>query len=250
MQIVEHDAGTLERANRATRATLETLAERLSAGEARDLAAQLPTEIAPWLGTDTGVEPFDLDEFLRRMAARSEVDVETARRYASAVFRALAQAVTAEEYRDMVSELPKSFASILPRGPDLRVVGADAFLQRVADRAAVDLGAARTATDAVLETLGERISAGEVKNLIERLPLELHEPLARGVANADKATRMSLEDFIARVAERESVSLDQALEHTRAVLVTLKEALGDEFFDVTAQLPQDYAAVLNTRAAA
>jgi uncharacterized protein (DUF2267 family) len=130
------------------------------------------------------------------------------------------------------------------------VVGADAFLQRVADRAAVDLGAARTATDAVLETLGERISAGEVKDLIERLPLELHEPLARGVANADKATRMSLEDFIARVAERESVSLDQALEHTRAVLVTLKEALGDEFFDVTAQLPQDYAAVLNTRAAA
>lgn len=40
---VEHHAGTdAEEAARATRATLETLAERIKDGEARDIAAQFP----------------------------------------------------------------------------------------------------------------------------------------------------------------------------------------------------------------
>jgi uncharacterized protein (DUF2267 family) len=36
-------------AERAIQATLEVLAERLSAGQARDLAAQLPPRVAAWL---------------------------------------------------------------------------------------------------------------------------------------------------------------------------------------------------------
>ena len=45
---VQQKAGiSRERAEAAARATLETLAERLSSGEARDVAAQLPPELAP-----------------------------------------------------------------------------------------------------------------------------------------------------------------------------------------------------------
>jgi uncharacterized protein (DUF2267 family) len=48
---VRHRAGlgSHAEAERATRATLETLAERLAGGEAHDLAAQLPPELARYL---------------------------------------------------------------------------------------------------------------------------------------------------------------------------------------------------------
>jgi hypothetical protein len=44
-----------EGAERATRAVLQTLAERIDRGEARDLAARLPAEVAPWIAIATAV---------------------------------------------------------------------------------------------------------------------------------------------------------------------------------------------------
>src|SRR3954447_12739407 len=86
-----------EGARRATRATLETLGERISRGEARDLAAQLPPELAPLVATDHDAEAFDVEEFLRRVAEREEVDLEAAQRHATAVLTALGRAVDAQE---------------------------------------------------------------------------------------------------------------------------------------------------------
>jgi uncharacterized protein (DUF2267 family) len=55
---------------------------------------------------------------------------------------------------------------------------------------------------------------------------------------------MPLEEFVRRVAEREGVTPAEAFEHARAVFATLREAVGeDEFLDVSAQLPLEYAAV-------
>jgi uncharacterized protein (DUF2267 family) len=55
---------------------------------------------------------------------------------------------------------------------------------------------------------------------------------------------MSLDEFVRRVAEREGITPAEAREHTRAVFATLREAVGeDEFRDVSAQLPLEYAAV-------
>jgi uncharacterized protein (DUF2267 family) len=56
---------------------------------------------------------------------------------------------------------------------------------------------------------------------------------------------MSAERFMQRIAEREGVTPAVAARHARAVLTTLREAVGDdEFFDVTVQLPPDLAAAL------
>src|SRR2546423_9481935 len=74
-----------ESAERAVRATLQTLAERIAGGEARDLAEQLPPELAPWLATTSGAERFDVDAFLRRVAGREGTDVATAERHVRAV---------------------------------------------------------------------------------------------------------------------------------------------------------------------
>jgi uncharacterized protein (DUF2267 family) len=56
---------------------------------------------------------------------------------------------------------------------------------------------------------------------------------------------MSLDEFIARVAERESVSWEQALEHARAVFATLRETLSDkQFSDLMSELPRGYREAL------
>ncbi len=232
-------------AERTVRATLTTLGERISAGAARDLAAQLPPELAPRLNVDEHSQRFDVDEFLRRLAERSGVDREAALQRARSVFAVLAQAISPSELDDVASELPKDFGLLLPRGAHVEVMPADAFFARVAERAALDAEGARRATEAVLETLAERIAGGEVDDLLARLDPELHAPLKRGRERSDGVARpMPLERFVALIAAREGVPPGVALAHARAVLATLREAVDDEFFDVTSQLPQDYLSAL------
>jgi uncharacterized protein (DUF2267 family) len=247
LQLVGEGAGVDRQvAERALRATLETLAERLAQGEADDLAAELPPEVAAWLHTTTPAEGFDVDEFLRRVADRAGVDLATAERYARASFTALGQAVSAKEFRDMAAELPRDFARLLPRGPHADVSSADEFIRRVAERTGRDTESARRATHAVLTALGERIAGGEVRDLMERLPVELHPPLEVGDERSNGAARkMSLPEFEALVARLEGVSPVEAHRDVRAVLAVLRETVGsDEFSDIASQLPDEYDLVL------
>jgi uncharacterized protein (DUF2267 family) len=241
-------------AERAARATLETLGERISWGRARDLAEDVPHELRAWLLKAGGdAQPFDAREFIRRVAEREGVDEATAERHARAVFIALARLVRGEEIADLEAELPKDYEPLLsavrgrardPAAPE--VLSIDEFLQRVADRAGLDREAARHATDAVLDTLAERVAGGQVDDMIEVLAPELRPPLERGKQRSGgKAQRMSLDEFVRRVGERERASYDDALEHARAVLATLREALPDkEFSDMLSQLPRGYQEAL------
>jgi hypothetical protein len=69
--IVERATGvSREAAERATRATLQTLADRISKEEALDLVEELSPELAPAMFTDGPAEGFDVDEFIRRVAER------------------------------------------------------------------------------------------------------------------------------------------------------------------------------------
>src|SRR5258708_19798870 len=76
---VRHRAGlgSHAEAERATRDTLETLAERLAGGEAHDLAAQLPPELAGYLEQpDAGIGAnLTLDEFFELVRERAGVDL-------------------------------------------------------------------------------------------------------------------------------------------------------------------------------
>jgi uncharacterized protein (DUF2267 family) len=247
VELVVREAGVdREQAERAARATLQTLAERIAQGEARDLAARLPPELAPWVATTTPAERFDVDEFVQRVAQRARTDVPAAERLARVVFDVLERAVGPDELADVAAELPRGYAFLLPRGPSVEVVPAGVFVQRVAERAGLDADAARRATNAVLQTLAERIAGGEVDDLVSRLPIELHDPLKRGREHSDgRATRMAVEDFLKLVGARAQVGLAEARTSTAAVLTTLREAVGDEeFLDVTSQLPSEYDVVL------
>jgi uncharacterized protein (DUF2267 family) len=249
IRIVHRAAGMPQgEARRAARATLETLGERLDEDDATELAAKLPGELATWLVTARAREELDLDEFLRRTAEREGVDAETARRDAAAVFAALADAVGVEQLTEIVAALPADYDELLPPGDSSSVARTERFLRRVYEHAPVpDETAARRAAEAVLETLGERIAAGEVEDLLARLPVELHAPLRRGSRNGGgKAEQMTLVEFLERIADREGVTLDEARDHARAVFLALRDLVGDEeLFDVVVELPSDYVETLS-----
>jgi uncharacterized protein (DUF2267 family) len=245
-----------EDAQRATEATLSTLAERLSSGGARDIAMQLPDELRGFLATDTDATSIPAAAFVQRVAEREGIeDLEAAELHAHAVFDALQRFVDERELEQMESELSKDFATLTgpmerPRRPAepgmAEPLPVDEFLRRVADRAATDVATARTFTAAVLETLGERIGHGEAKDLAAQLAPEFREPLQQGDANSHgRAQRMPLDEFLHRIAEREGVPPAAAPDHARAVFLTLREALSEqEIADVLAQLPRDYEPVL------
>lgn len=246
-------------AERAVVATLQTLSERISAGESHDMARELPTELQLVLESDDIAESFGLDEFLRRVAEREGVLVSAAEQHARAVFTALGRAVPEGEFADMRSGLPDDFEPLMMTAPSppapepdpaaaqpSQAVSLDEFLDRVGRRAGMDREAARRATDAVLETLGERVTGGEIEDIAAQLPPELREPLRRGDAASHGAARaMDLGSFLRLIAEREGATPDEARQHARAVFATLRESITEkEFSDMAAQLPKDYAVVL------
>ena len=239
------------KAEKAARATLETLGERISRGQARDLAEELPAEPRAWLLGSGGpnAEPLDAAGFVRGVAEREGVDPEIAEQHARAVFVALARLVRRQEISDMLAELPEDYAPLLegaaqrtrdPAAPE--VLSFEQFLRRVADRAALYPAAVRPAAEAVLETLAERIAGGEVDDIAEYLPPELRPVLERGQERSGgKARRMSLDEFVHRIEEREGMTYEQALDHARAVFATLREVIPDkEFSDLLRQLPRAY----------
>lgn len=105
---------SLERADALTAAVLQTLAERISGGEAADLAAQLPAELKPHLtGADEPAEAFSAEEFIRRVAERAGTDPDRARAGVRAVFTTLREAVTLGELDDITAQLPKDFRELV-----------------------------------------------------------------------------------------------------------------------------------------
>jgi uncharacterized protein (DUF2267 family) len=253
-----------DQAERAVAATLETLGERISGGEAHDLAGHLPPELRRLVDRDAGHDPQPLSagEFFQRVQVRERVPIFDAQDHVRAVFAALRQAVGPEEIADLASELPRELEMLLFGEPPLEDLdegaagsapsSAQDFVARVARRTARDEEGAWRAVDAVLELLAFRLAAGETDDLEQRLPPELHAPLERGKAEkpTPSAHWLPLKQWLLAVAEREGVSRAEARLHARAVFATLAEAIGDdELEDVVAQLPSEFRALFPRRRA-
>lgn len=89
-----------EEAERATRATLETLQERVPGEEIQDLATQLPEELGNCLQgkeAETG-QSFNLQEFIMRVSQKENIEPTTTAIHVRAVFAVLQNAVNPEKF--------------------------------------------------------------------------------------------------------------------------------------------------------
>jgi uncharacterized protein (DUF2267 family) len=105
---------TTEEAENATRATLQTLAERIDIDEVKDLVSQLPQELALYMQSPTtGIgESFTLDEFFHRVSEREGVSLADATFHARVVTALLSEVVTVGEIEDVRAQLPPDFAKL------------------------------------------------------------------------------------------------------------------------------------------
>ncbi len=114
---VQHRARLASRgeAERVTRVVLETLAERLAGGEAKDLAAQLPMIVKdyileyPQAGAGRDMK---LREFYERVGERLHVPMPEAAFWARAVMSVVQEAVSAGELEDVKAQLGEEFAPL------------------------------------------------------------------------------------------------------------------------------------------
>lgn len=105
-----------DRAAALNRAVLVTLAERISSGEADDIADQLPGALGQHLrktAANANAEPFGLGEFARRVSERAGVDQTVAAAAVPAVLTTLGEAVTGDEFKEMLSQLPRELLAVI-----------------------------------------------------------------------------------------------------------------------------------------
>lgn len=207
---------------RAVRSTLKTLADRLDMYESRHLAAELPERIGPVLFTGTPAEPFDVDEFVRRVVQPEGEAVATAQFHVRAAFAGRREALPDKAYADSVAELPKDFALLVQR---VALMDASEFRDHVSRKAGLDRTGAERAIDAALRTIAERVAAGEVDDLIDRLREEPHRRQGKASAD-DRRRKMRAQALVARVAYRAGVDAATAKQHDGAVMTTLRTAVG------------------------
>ncbi len=116
-------------------------------------------------------------EFLKRVQDYGQITTEEeALRATSATLTTLGERLSSDEVRDLFAQLPneivQSCLSIEMQGSEEFSV--DEFVQRVSARAHVDSATAHRYTRAVLSTMQEAISSGELEDILAQLPREFN----------------------------------------------------------------------------
>jgi uncharacterized protein (DUF2267 family) len=113
-RVAENLGTSRDRAAVLSRAVLATLAERITGGEARDLAGQLPAQLAtPLLPAKEAAEAFSFEEFARRTAERAGAERPEAIMAVDVVMAAVRDAVDPDEFDDVISQLPDGFKHLI-----------------------------------------------------------------------------------------------------------------------------------------
>jgi len=98
-----------------SRAVLEGLADQLSDGEARRLAADLP-DLAEQLQARRRrrpeAHPVKLQDFIKQVSERTAMTDEDTRAGAGAVLAVLREALSEEEYRHVTGQLPAEYTAL------------------------------------------------------------------------------------------------------------------------------------------
>jgi uncharacterized protein (DUF2267 family) len=105
-----------EEAADVTRAVLEGLARQLSAAEAGRLAADLPGPLGEPLQASrhrrTEAHPAGVDDFIKQVSERTGLTDEDTRDGAGAVLATLREALSGEDYRHIIGQLPAGYSGL------------------------------------------------------------------------------------------------------------------------------------------
>lgn len=120
---VQHRARMSSRgeAERATRATLETLGERLAGGAAGNLASELPPLIGDYLRGAADMEiasDMSLDDFFHRVSERENVDLPKSIHHARAVVSVLRDAVSEGQIGKVREQFPNDWDPLFDSGSE------------------------------------------------------------------------------------------------------------------------------------
>lgn len=97
------------------------------------------------------------------------------------------------------------------------------FIRTVSERTDADENAAANASQAVLSTLGERLSEDQATDLAAQLPGDLSSPLTEG----ESGRRFSEEEFVSRVDQRLETGEIAGQRASTAVVGTVLEAVDE-----------------------
>ncbi|WP_414544609.1 DUF2267 domain-containing protein [Nostoc sp. CCY0012] len=108
-----------EEAESATRATLETLKERVPGDEIQDLARQLPQELGNYLqGREAENEQsFNLQEFIMRVSQKENIEPTTTAIHVRAVFAVLQNAVNPEKFAKLHTYFSHDYEELFTTAP-------------------------------------------------------------------------------------------------------------------------------------
>jgi uncharacterized protein (DUF2267 family) len=116
--VAERARVPVELAGPLTEATIRTLAERISGGEAADLADRVPDQYRPLLiKREEAPERFTADDFIHRVAERAGVAQEVAQRGIQAVLATMHSVVGHKELSDALAQLPKELQRLAQPAP-------------------------------------------------------------------------------------------------------------------------------------
>ncbi|MEU1667134.1 DUF2267 domain-containing protein [Streptomyces sparsogenes] len=113
------------------------------------------------------------DEFLARVRERGEyTDQDEAATITEAVLGVLAQRITPEEVDDLASQLPSPLGQNLADAKQQQAesFGIEEFYRRVAERIGARPRTAEWDASAVLTTVADTVSGGELNQIISQLP--------------------------------------------------------------------------------
>ncbi len=116
------------------------------------------------------------------------------------------------------------------------------FIRKVAERSGTDEKEAGRRAQAVLVTLGERLSQSMRNKLASEVPREMKDLIHDDWG--ERTNRFDLEDFYNRVVARADVGYTTAVEETRCILSLLKEIIpAGVMHDISVELPDEFQEV-------
>jgi uncharacterized protein (DUF2267 family) len=259
-RVAERAGVSREQADMLTKATLMVLADRLSGGQAMDLAAHLPEQLGRRLreSPQKPAEGYGFDAFVWRVRRLvPEIPEQAVRPGIRAVMLTLREAVPDKEFQDTLDQLPREFRDLLKEEREPQAAQAqatattagaqstdaaaqeDTVVQRTAERTGVSAQEAAQLTQATLEVLGDRIGGQQAHDLAQRLPDTsgqwLDEP------PETPAHDYGVDDFIGRVRDRAPDVRDDVGPGIRAVIIALRDAVGEAELEIALRpLSDDY----------